>query len=73
MQAVTLKYAQQHLERVIANVIDDEEPVFICQDAGRQIVCMPLALFHSWQETAYLLRSPANAEHLRNSIAESHS
>jgi hypothetical protein len=26
--------------------------------------------FNSWQETLYLLSNPANAEHLRQSIAE---
>ncbi len=31
---------------------------------------MPEAQFRSLQETAYLLRSPANAEHLLASIAE---
>lgn len=31
---------------------------------------MSLDEFNSWQETLYLLSSPANAEHLRKSIAE---
>jgi hypothetical protein len=30
----------------------------------------PLDEHNSWRETLYLLRSPANAEHLRRSIAE---
>jgi antitoxin YefM len=33
-------------------------------------VVVPLEDFKAWQETNYLLRAPANAEHLRKSIAE---
>jgi antitoxin YefM len=31
---------------------------------------MPLDEFNSWKETLYLLSNPANAAHLRRSIAE---
>jgi len=31
---------------------------------------MSLDEFNSWQETLYLLSNPANAEHLRESIAQ---
>jgi antitoxin YefM len=33
-------------------------------------VFLPLDEYHSWKETLYLLSNPANAEHLRRSIAE---
>ena len=70
MQAITLSQAQQDLAGVLAQVVNDAEPVIICTDAGQQVVCLPLEEFKSWQETVYLLASPANAEHLRHSIAE---
>lgn len=70
MQAVTLSQAQQDLAGLIAHVVDDAEPMIICTDAGQQVVCLSLDDFNSWQETVYLLSNPANAAHLRKSIAE---
>ena len=73
MQAITINQAQQDLASVIANVVADAEPVIICTDSGQQVVCLPLDEFNSWKETSYLLTSPANAAHLRQSISESNS
>jgi len=70
MQAITLNQAQADLPGVINRVVDDAEPVIICTDRGQQVVCLPLDEFNAWQETLYLLSSPANAAHLRGSIAE---
>lgn len=39
-------------------------------DKGEQVVVMPLDEFNSWKETLYFLANPANAAHLRRSIAE---
>jgi antitoxin YefM len=39
-------------------------------DPGDQVAVMPLDEFNSWKETLYLLSYPANAAHLRRSIAE---
>jgi len=47
-----------------------QNPTIICSDKGNKAVLMSLDEFNSWQETLYLLSSPANAEHLRKSIAE---
>lgn len=73
MQAITLQQAQQNLADVIANVVADAEPIIICTDAGQQVVCLSLDEFNSWQETVYLLASPANAAHLRESISQANS
>lgn len=56
-----------HLDRVAA----DHEPVIITREGGKPAaVIMSLEDFSSWQETAYLLRSPANARELLTAIAE---
>jgi antitoxin YefM len=34
------------------------------------VVIVPLDDYESWKETLYLLSDPANADHLRRSIAE---
>ena len=70
MNAVTINHARQDLEHLIGQVISDADPVIICKDNGDKAVLMSLDDFNSWQETLYLLSSPANAEHLRKSMAE---
>ena len=70
MQAVTLKDAQRNLSRLVEQVLADAEARIVVTDEGKQVVVMPLDEFNSWKETLYLLANPANAAHLRRSIAE---
>lgn len=70
MQAVTLKEAERNLEHLLTQVLDDAEPTIVVLETGRQVVVMPLDEYTAWQETRYLLATPANAIHLRQSIAE---
>lgn len=70
MTVVSLKDAEKNLNRLIDQVIDDVEPVIISTEAGRQIIMLSLEEYNAWQETAYLLSSPANAKRLRRSIAD---
>ncbi len=73
MQAVTLKDAKRNLARLVEQVLADAEPRIVVTDKGEQVVVMPLDEFNSWKETLYLLSSPANAAHLRRSIAQAES
>jgi antitoxin YefM len=73
MNAVTVNSAKQNLDSLISQVIANIEPTIICNDSGEKAVLMSLAEFDSWQETLYLLSNPANAEHLKQSIAEARS
>ena len=70
MNAITLTEAKQNLDRVIDRVLSDAEPTILSTDNGEQIVLLSLDEFNSWKETLYLLSNPANAAHLRRSIAE---
>ncbi len=70
MQAITLKDAKRNLARLVEQVLADAEPRIVVTDKGEQVVVMPLDEFNSWKETLYLLSNPANAAHLRRSIAE---
>jgi len=72
MNAVTLNDAKQNLEQLIEQVIANAEPTIICTDTGEKVIFLSLAEFNSWKETLYLLSNPANAAHLRQSIAEAH-
>lgn len=73
MNAVTLSHAKQNLEKLVEQVLANAEPTIVSTDTGQSVVLLPLDEFNAWQETFYLLRHPANAEHLRKSIAEAQS
>lgn len=70
MNATTVNEAKNNLDRLIEQVTADAEPTIICGDQGQKAVLLSLEEFNSWQETLYLLANPANAAHLRQSIAE---
>jgi antitoxin YefM len=70
MNAITLADAKANLERVIEQVVADAEPAILCTEKGDKVVLVSLDEFNSWKETLYLLSNPANASHLRQSIAE---
>lgn len=70
MNAITLNEAKRNLEQIIDQVIADAEPTIVVTDSGQQVVFLSLDEFNSWKETLYLLANPANAAHLRQSIAE---
>lgn len=73
MNMVTVNEAKRNLDSLIKRVFSDAEPTVITTETGQQIVLLSLDEFNSWQETAYLLSNPANAAHLRKSIAEAQS
>ena len=70
MNAVTLADAKANLERLIEQVLADAEPAILCTEKGDKVVLVSLDEFNSWTETLHLLSNPANAAHLRQSIAE---
>jgi antitoxin YefM len=69
MNAVTLKEAKLNLESLLEQVVADMDPTIVVTDSGEPVVFLPLSEYNSWKETLYLLANPANAEHLRRSIA----
>lgn len=66
--AITASDARAHLFPLIQQVIDDHAPVRISSKAG-DAVLMSADDYDSWQETIYLLRSPANARRLMEAVA----
>lgn len=70
MNATTVNEAKNNLERLIEQVTADAEPTLICGNQGQKAVLLSLDEFNSWKETLYLFANPANAAHLRQSIAE---
>jgi antitoxin YefM len=66
--AISASEARSRLFPLIQQVNDDHEPVRINSKSG-DAVLMSGADFDSWQETIYLLRSPANARRLMEAVA----
>lgn len=66
--AISASEARSHLFPLIQQVNDDHVPVRI-QSKGGDAVLMSAQDFDSWQETIYLLRSPANARRLMEAVA----
>ena len=66
--AISASEARSRLFPLIQQVNDDHEPVRI-NSKGGDAVLMSADDFDSWQETIYLLRSPANARSLMEAVA----
>ena len=70
MDAITYSAARQNLAQTMNAVCENHAPVIITRQKSEPVVMMSLADFNSIQETAYLLGNPANAAHLRESLAQ---
>lgn len=66
--AISASEARARLFPLIQQVNDDHAPVRITSRSG-DVVLMSAEDYDSWQETIYLLRSPANARRLMAAIA----
>lgn len=67
-QAITYSEARQNLADTMNRVCDHHEPIIITRQKSPSVVMMSLEDYNSIMETAYLLRSPANASRLRDSL-----
>lgn len=70
MRIVTYTEARKNLKAVLDQVVDDADYTIIARRDGEDVVVMSLDHYNSLMETLYLLRSPANAEHLSKSIEQ---
>jgi len=66
--AISASEARSRLFPLIQQVKDDHMPVRISSKGG-DVVLMSAEDFDSWQETIYLLRSPANARRLMEAVS----
>ena len=71
MRVTSYSDLRRNLAEALDRVSADREPLVITRDRGKPTaVLMSLEDFASYEETRHLLRSPANAERLLDSIAE---
>lgn len=69
MKAITYTAARENLASTMDGVCKDRDPVIITRNRDQAVVMISLEDFDALQETAYLMRSPANAKRLLESIA----
>ena len=61
--------ARQNLKSLMDSVIEDRAPVIITRAPGDPVVMLAKTEYDATMETLHLLRSPRNAERLRDAIA----
>ncbi|MDX1996741.1 MAG: type II toxin-antitoxin system Phd/YefM family antitoxin, partial [Thermoanaerobaculia bacterium] len=64
MDAISYTAARANLAKTLDRVCDDHEPMIITRNGEPSVVLLSLEDFRSLEETAYLLRTAANAERL---------
>ena len=70
MRVVNFSEARNNLKDVIDKVVDDADFAVIARRNAQDAVVMSLSTFNSLMETVHLLRSPANAAHLAQSMEQ---
>ncbi|MEX0371823.1 type II toxin-antitoxin system Phd/YefM family antitoxin [Spiribacter roseus] len=70
MDAISYTKVRANLAGTMDQVCEDHSPVTITRSRASSVVMMSLEDYESLQETAWLLRSPANARRLLESVAE---
>jgi antitoxin YefM len=64
MDAITYTAARANLAKTMDRVCNDHEALIITRNGEQSVVMLSLDDFKALEETAYLLRSPANAKRL---------
>ncbi len=69
MNAVTYTFVRNNLAKTMDQVCADHTPVIVTRQNQQPVIMLSLEDYESLVETAYLLRSPKNAERLTEAIA----
>lgn len=70
MSVMTYSDARANFKDVMDRAINDHEEVVVTRRKGEAVVVVSLEDWSAINETLYLLSTPANAQTLRESIAE---
>ncbi len=68
MKTMSYTDSRARYAEVLDGVVDDREEVIITRAGHEPVVIVSLADFESLRETAYLMRSPANARRLLDAM-----
>ena len=70
MDAISYTEARRRLAATMDQVCSDRQPVIITRQRAESVVLVSLRDYEAMEETAYLLRSPANARRLVEAIEQ---
>ncbi|QEM81808.1 YoeB-YefM toxin-antitoxin system antitoxin YefM [Halomonas binhaiensis] len=70
MRTITYSKARQNFSAVLDETVNDHAPTLITRQNGEPCVLISLEEYDALEETAYLLRSPNNAERLQQSLKQ---
>jgi antitoxin YefM len=68
MDTLTYSKLRANLKSALDRAVDDHEVITVTRAKGRDAVILSKEDYTSLAETAYLLRSPANAKQLREAM-----
>lgn len=70
MDAITYSAARANLASTMDRVCNDHEALIITRNGEQSVVMLSLEDYKSLEETAYLLRNPANAKRLVSAVTQ---
>ena len=70
MKAISYTNARQNLAKTMEQVCQDHAPLIVTRKNNDAVVIMSLEDYEALEETAYLIRSPQNAQRLLEAIAQ---
>lgn len=70
MDAITYSAARANLATTMDRVCNDHEALIITRNGDQSVVMLSLEDYRAMEETAYLLRNPANAKRLMAAAAQ---
>jgi len=70
MHAMTYTTARANLAGTMDRVCNDHEALIITRNGEQAVVMLSLEDYNGLEETAYLLRTPANAKRLLSAVTQ---
>ncbi len=70
MSTISYTNARNNLASVMKQATDDRKPITITRNGHEPVVVLSMEEYESMEETLHLLSSPANAERIRQGLAD---
>lgn len=70
MDAITYTTVRANLASAMDRVCEDHEPLIITRNGEQSVVMLSLEDYKALEETAYLLRTPANAKRILSATTQ---